>query len=387
MNVLFAHDHIFYKSNNKYYSNGSFSTEVLKRYTNVFDKVVFVSRQKKIGGKTENFSKASTDNVEFVKISDFKSVKNYHKKIAASKMIESQVKKADYLIARLPSSIGSIAVKHAKKYNKPYLVEVVGCARDAYWNHGSILGKAIAPLVYYTTKKAVKSASHVIYVTSEFLQDRYPTDGVSINISNVSIDDFDDKIIEGRVKKIKKLDDEIIFGTIGALTSRYKGYDTMISALSIIKQQTNHKLEYKVLGGGDSEHIVNLAKKYKVMDSVKISGPLPAGNEVLDWLDNIDVYVQPSKTEGLPRAVIEAMSRGCPIIGSNVGGIPELLDSSSIFNKSEVNELVEILIKRINDRNWMINMAIRNFRESMKYDKKLLEARRRNFFEDFKDKG
>lgn len=44
---------------------------------------------------------------------------------------------------------------------------------------------------------------------------------------------------------------------------------------------------------------------------VTTHGVLPADQAVLDWLDEIDLYIQPSLTEGLPRAVIEAMDTGC----------------------------------------------------------------------------
>lgn len=48
MKLLFAHDHIFYRHKDNYYSTGGLSKEVLERYTNVFDEVIVVSRQKKL---------------------------------------------------------------------------------------------------------------------------------------------------------------------------------------------------------------------------------------------------------------------------------------------------------------------------------------------------
>ena len=51
-------------------------------------------------------------------------------------------------------------------------------------------------------------------------------------------------------------------------------------------------------------------------------------DKVFEWLDTIDLYVQPSLTEGMPRAAIEAMSRGCPVVVSDVGGLKNLVDKN-----------------------------------------------------------
>jgi len=80
MKLLYAHDNKFYKFKDDYYSNGSFSKEVLLRYTNAFEKVKFVSRQVAIKDKPEKMTIVNTENVEFIKIPDFHSLRNYYKK-------------------------------------------------------------------------------------------------------------------------------------------------------------------------------------------------------------------------------------------------------------------------------------------------------------------
>jgi glycosyltransferase involved in cell wall biosynthesis len=91
--------------------------------------------------------------------------------------------------------------------------------------------------------------------------------------------------------------------------------------------------------------------------------------------------VQPSQTEGLPRALIEAMSRGCPCIGSNAGGIPELLDNAHIFSSGNVKELATILASF--DIEKMITQAKRNYEFSKGYAKEIIETRRNDFLKEF----
>ena len=61
-------------------------------------------------------------------------------------------------------------------------------------------------------------------------------------------------------------------------------------------------------------------------DRIVSRGRIPTGAPIFEFLDSLDLYLQFSRGgEGLPRALVEGMSRGCPAIGSTVGGIPELL--------------------------------------------------------------
>ena len=107
-------------------------------------------------------------------------------------------------------------------------------------------------------------------------------------------------------------------------------------------------------------------------------GSLPH-NEVFEWLDTIDIYAQPSRQEGLPRALIEAMSRGLPAFGARTGGIPELLEPDYIIsnNKNGINEICEIL--RAFNQEVMINQAKRNYDESKSMIKTLLMPEGMNF--------
>lgn len=384
MKLVFAHDHVFYQYKDKFYSTGGLSKEMLERYTQVFEEVVVISRQKKINEYFDNLTLASTKNVKFVKIPDFKSIKNYFTILEAKNKINKVILQADALIARLPSSIGSLAVKTAKKHNKPYLIEMVACPWDAYWNH-SLKGKIIAPFAYLGTKKEVKEADYVVYVTNKFLQKRYPTKGKDVNCSNVSLKDFDENILELRIKKINNLKpgSKIIIGTTAAVNVKYKGQQYVIQALGKLKKQGITNYEYQLVGSGDQSYLKSVAKKYDVIDQVKFLGQ-KRHDEVFEWLDTIDIYVQPSRQEGLPRALIEAMSRGLPAFGAKTAGIPELLQEEFLFSntRKNIDEICNILINF--DKEKMIKQANFNYKVAKRYDRLTIEKRRQEFFKYFK---
>ena len=92
----------------------------------------------------------------------------------------------------------------------------------------------------------------------------------------------------------------------------------------------------------------------------------------------MDIYIQSSLIEGLPRAILEAMSRACPAIGTNAGGIPELINEKYIFKKKDVNGLVKIL-KSINK--FKLNeMAKYSFEKVQEFKREKLENKRRKFY-------
>lgn len=383
MKLLYAHDHKFYKYKDDYYSNGSFPREVLLRYTNVFEEVRFISRQILVKSQPEKMSLSTTEGVEFVKVPNFKSLKAYYKKIEAKNIIKNEVKNADCIIVRLPSAIGSIAVKYAEKYGKPYLVEVVGCAWDSLRNHGSIAGKILAPYSFEKTRRLVSKSKYTIYITKEFLQSRYPSYGRTCVCPNVNIDRVSRQVIDNRINKIDNKEDIIVFGLVGSLDVSYKGHETVIKAFSLIKNKIpNFKIEF--LGGGSPDRWIELAKKYGIYENIKFVGILPSGEAVFNWMDNLDVSLQPSSAEAQGRAIIEAMSRGCPVIASKVGGIVELIDHDWLIKSGDYVELSKKILDLANNKEIMKQQAVRNFEEAKQYYQDNIEFSRSKFLQEFR---
>ena len=385
MRVLFCHDGPLHVDDNNNYYGIAHNDEMFKRYFHIANKISVAIRVKKINQEdAKKLSKITIKPFEVFEVPNILSVENMFKIHKAKEIIKNAVLKSDYIVVRLPSITGFIAIDFAKKYNKPYLTEVVACPWDAYWNH-SFKGKLFAPLMYYKTKKRVWNSEYVIYVTNNFLQKRYPSKANSISCSNVSLKEFDNKVLDRRMEKINNLKpgSKIIIGTTAAVNVRYKGQQYVIQALGKLKKKGITNYEYQLVGAGDQSYLKSIAQKYDVVDQVKFLGP-KRHDEVFKWLDTIDIYVQPSKQEGLPRALIEAMSRGVPSIGAKTAGIPELLSSDCIFSnsKNNINEICDLLTNFTQEK--MRYQAKKNFVEAKKYEFSLLENKRRKFFEKFK---
>lgn len=385
LKILFAHDHYFFMDEEKVYSESGFSYEMWRRYILKSNEVLVIGR----GGILNNTQNLDEMNVSSGLHVNFLIIPNLSKPFIRFKEYSKTVEKVtealnntDCLIARLPSEIGSFAIKLAKKLGKPWAVEVVGHVWDSYWNYGDWKGKLYAPYATWKTKKLISQSSHAIYVTRNYLQDIYPCYGKTAECSNVEIPIIDQSILQSRFKKIETTKSPMKIGLIGSLYASYKGVDTALQALKILKGQIP-VFEFHILGGGNPQPWRDMAEKLGLEKQIFFSGTLPGGEAVHNWLSDIDLYIQPSLTEGLPRALIEAMSTGCPAIASTAGGIPELLDPSCLHRPKDFNKLAELIKKGILDVNWRKNQARRNYETAKQYSKLALDLKRDRFWNEF----
>jgi glycosyltransferase involved in cell wall biosynthesis len=116
--------------------------------------------------------------------------------------------------------------------------------------------------------------------------------------------------------------DDKLVGTIGALVEA-KGQRHLIEAAPLILDEAP-ETRFLIVGGGKLENeLRKLAAQLRVADAVYFTG---FQKEVGKFLAALDVFVLPSHMEGLNNSVIEAMMVGKPVIGTNVGGIPEIIE-------------------------------------------------------------
>lgn len=212
---------------------------------------------------------------------------------------------------------GYLAYKKAKKCGKPAIAFVGGCVYETLVNMDSVLKRMAAPIMMKMIKDMTKNSDYVHYV-DDSLYNKYPTNNKYLICSDVAIE-IDEDVIAKRAKKIEKDNKPIVVGLIGYTHNRIKGIDTAIRAFSMLGE--DHKLQ--VVGRGDHTWLDKIARELKIEHKIEFLGILNGRSEVFEWLDSIDIYLQPSLTEGMPRATIEAMSRGCPVISTSVGAILE----------------------------------------------------------------
>lgn len=297
-------------------------------------------------------------------------------------IINQSFNNVDILIAHLPSNNSYHAISIAKHNAVPYMVVVVGCIWDSMWNY-DWRGKLLALPEYLKQRMLVLNAPYALYVTEHFLQKRYPCAGKIEYASNVCIEDVSEEILKYRLSRIISYPKDATYNivTVASVSVRYKGQEYVIRAIAKLNNMSGGRYHYYMIGGGDPSFLRSLAEKYGVIDYVHFLGALNH-EKVIEALDNMDMYIQPSKQEGLPRALIEAMSRALPAIGTKVAGIPELLNDEFLVDKGSDDAIVNMILTRMS-KDSMLRQAENNFRKSSEYRLATINSRRQRFFDAF----
>lgn len=368
------------------YIGTAFSNAALESYLQHFDNIIMLMRRADIEPddmeKLKGMNKITDPRVSVVFLpnptANLKSYFSVSLRREYKRIVIENITPDRAVIVRVPSTSGNIAARYCRKIGRTFLAEAIGCPWDSLWNH-SLRGKLMAPFAWFNLRRTMKAAPYSVYVTSEFLQKRYPTRGISAAISDVELQPMDDSVLEKRLEKIERQSGKLKIATGGALVS-YKGQQFVIEALARLKEKGNTDFEYHMAGSGDEQSLSELAEKFGVSEQIVFEGRLPH-DKMFQWLDDMDVYIQPSLQEGLPRAVVEAMSRGLPTFTSRTGGMPELVGDDVIFERKNVDEIADCLIEVNADK--MESMAVKNFSKAKEFQKDILTKKRYDFFAAF----
>lgn len=157
----------------------------------------------------------------------------------------------------------------------------------------------------------------------------------------------------GRVRGGKK-----IIITVSRLVPK-NGIDILIHAMAVIaclpdRQASGAKQSPKlmIIGAGPEEtNLKKLAKDLKIDGIIEFAGHIKH-DELPEYLSRADIFVRPSRSEGLGTAFLEAMSRGLPVIATRVGGISDFLTDgeTGIFcRENDLHDLAEKIDRLISD--------------------------------------
>ena len=123
-------------------------------------------------------------------------------------------------------------------------------------------------------------------------------------------------------------EDDVVAITIGRFDHE-KGYDLLLDALPSLRAAPCwSKLKLVWVGDGPLRPRALQLARLVAGDRVLLLGER---HDIADLLDAADLLVHPSRCEGLPLVVLEAMAKGVPVIATSVGGIPEALEGTGVL--------------------------------------------------------
>ncbi len=141
---------------------------------------------------------------------------------------------------------------------------------------------------------------------------------------------------------------EVVVGAVCALRPE-KRLDLLLDAFARTKKM--HPAT-KLLIVGSGETLGALQRQCEQLGLLTDCRFEPAQKDVVPWMHSIDIFVMSSRSESFPNALLEAMACGCCVIGSDVGGIPELIEdgqSGLLFRSGDAADLSEKLASVLSD--------------------------------------
>jgi glycosyltransferase involved in cell wall biosynthesis len=369
------------------------------RYLEVFGQVDVLARVLEVGKAEPQWARADGPGVNFIPVPYFFGPQQYARHIfKVRRGIADSLANSEAVIMRVPSLVGQTLSASLRRSGHPFGLEVVGDPYDVF-APGAGIKHPLRPFFRHWfsshLRHQCREARAVAYVTEYALQRRYPASAHMTGVSDVVLPDSafttNYSSVQLKSNQILSTDRErmpgerCVLAFVGSLEQLYKAPDVLIKATAIAIRR-GRDLQLRIVGEGRYKSTLEeLARSLGIADRCEFLGQIPGGAGVQEVLDSSDIFVLPSHVEGLPRAMVEAMARGLPCIGTQVGGIPELLDPAYLVPSGDIDALAAKIEELVANPLQRKLASERNRLEANKYCDESLRLRRLQFWLSVRD--
>lgn len=377
MKLLLILEHHFFKdTQGKVWCDRIVDYDYLKRYLLSFEEVIVCARMKQVTTVSATWKQSSGPHISFCPLPDFQgalvSLKNvFH----IRKIVKNALTQADVCLLRTPSPISILAYAAVKHSSKPFGLEMV-MAADRMFEKINLSSKIVNKALDRYVQSMCLEAKGVAYVTNHILQEKYPTRGFTASYSSIDLiaDCF-------YTPSWQEKPDVFTLVHTGYMDNTRKGQGVLLEATALLRKK-GYPIQVLLIGDGARRHeLEKLTEQLNISSVVTFTGAINDRSALLKKLQQAHLFVLPSKAEGLPRAILEAMAVGLPCVASDVDGIPELLEPSCLvhgFNPQDYANSIAYLLD-----NWdeMKRQSERNFKLAQEFEKSKLDYKRKQFYD------
>lgn len=382
---LLLENHFFKTPDGKIWCDRIISYGFLQRYLQSFDQVLLCGRcvdisEREIKGK----NLVSGKRISFVRLPNFAGALGALKNsLKVRKIVKKNLKKADCAILRGPSPLSLITYPVFKRAQKPFAAEFV-MAADKMFDSNKLLYRILNRFLVKRAQRMCLAADGVSYVTDYTLQKKYPCKKTAFTANYSSID-LDPSFFYQQKWDIETPPKCFNIVHTGYMDSNRKGQDILIDAarLMVDAGQTNFRITF--IGDGRMRtRLEKMVSDYKLKDYVEFVGAINDKNKIRDILIKNHLFVFPSRSEGLPRSIIEAMAVGLVCVAPATDGIPELVDKKYLIARDDGVEYAKKIISIMDNWQGMIDESKRNNERAKDFKRNLLDERRKKFYNELK---
>jgi teichuronic acid biosynthesis glycosyltransferase TuaC len=315
--------------------------------------------ENRIDNQNYNYNNISVYYTNYIKLPNKISYKTFNLFDCVEKVIKKKELHFDLIHAHFTFPSGYVASKIKEKYNKKLII--TGHGFDVYdfpfknKHNEKIFKNVLNSCDFFITvsKKNLKIAKSFQNLNKK-----------SIVIPN-GVDSSFKVMSKIKVRKKLKLPiDKKILLHVGSYKINIKNQINLIKAINLLKEKRTDFILYLIGSGPDEQKIKEEVKKLNLNKYIKVIGSKPH-SEIPFWMNAADLFLLPSYFEGNPTVMFESLACGTPFIGTNVGGIKEIIFSNKfgfIYNDPEDFNTLYLLINIGLNQNW-------NTKELFKYSK------------------
>lgn len=263
------------------------------------------------------------------------------------------VQRDDVVVCRIPEVIGTTLWSRGGRARCVTIANMVAEGRAAASFLGRDVGR-LAECFEIVPRFVARHSSGTIYVTRSLLQRRYPPGNrLTLSMSNVQLPDgwLVDRPREFSDGQLHRL------VAVGNLDSDTKGIDLAITALATAVESVPH-ISLTIIGEGSTRtELAAQANAAGVADRVRFAGFVGDKDSLRQLLDESDLLVMPSRSEGLPRVAVEGQARGLPCVASDAGGLPEVVPADGLHSAGDVDQLARLIVQAHRDGAFASHLA------------------------------
>lgn len=232
------------------------------------------------------------------------------------------------------SSIGLLAAKRAKRRTVSY-IPLARKRASRFW-FTSLFHDATDHFLYRLPDEFITISEGV----KEELRQRGVVAPISVVHNGIELGESE---VGGRLQKRKKYgfsEDEYIVALVGRIAFRQKAQDLLVEAVAGYREQLKGT-RFCVMGDGPDEQ--KLRRMIRERGLTQCISFLPWSWDVASLYSAADMLLIPSRFEGVPLVMLEAMWRQLVIVASNVDGMAELLPGEWLFRCGDAKSMVDVI--------------------------------------------
>ncbi len=211
-------------------------------------------------------------------------------------------------------------------------------------NHSLIGGSLLRPFLLLAGRILLRNADAVIAVSSPVAEESKLMGVKRVVVIPNGVDSESEEKNEIKLN----IEGRKVIVTVARMTSKKRVADMVEIAPNLLKKHRN--LLFLMVGDGPlKDKLENKVKKMKLSENFYFTGNVPRGT-VLKLLENSDIFVLPSEDEAFGVAVLEALSKGLPVVARNHSGVSDIIEHRKTGllaeNKYEIASYIEELLEK-----------------------------------------